>query len=216
VVRYSFVPGHWLPIDPGADENSALRLAVEKGYIDFVKLLLEQPKVNPLIKIDETIRIAGENGHARILDLLRGYKENAARLASITTAASVSPPNSSGLPISATVIGSEQPSANTIDPQQSSSDDIESEQSTLKRKRFNLRFVLNRVEPDDTVVQVAEEKDHLASSEKENASMTPSVSDSKAEISADPVPSESSQTPPAIVVSPAKKRRLNLHFTVKR
>jgi hypothetical protein len=209
VVRYSFVPGHWLPIDPGADENSALRLAVEKGYIDFVKLLFEQPKVNPLIKIDETIRIAGENGHSRIFDLLWGYKENAARLASMTTAASVSPPNSSGLPTSATVIGSEQPSANTIDP-------LESEQSTLKRKRFNLRFVLNRVEPDDTVVHVAEEKDHLASSEKENASMTPSVSDSKAEISADPVPSESSQTPPAIAVSPAKKRRLNLHFTVKR
>jgi hypothetical protein len=57
-------------IKPDNDYNWAIRESAKKGYVDLVKLLLNDNRVNPTEVQNYAIREASQNGHYDIVNLL--------------------------------------------------------------------------------------------------------------------------------------------------
>lgn len=57
-------------INPGADDNYAIRWAARRGHTEVVRLLLEDGRVDPTDVNDEAIRLAIQKGHVEIVKLL--------------------------------------------------------------------------------------------------------------------------------------------------
>jgi hypothetical protein len=59
-----------LRINPSADNNNAIKWAIESGHTEIVKSLLNDPRVDPSAKDNDAIREASQNGHTEIVKLL--------------------------------------------------------------------------------------------------------------------------------------------------
>ncbi len=59
-----------ITFDPSFEDNKAIRLASEKGFIEIVKLLLKDERVDPSAQNNYAIRRAIENGYIDIVKLL--------------------------------------------------------------------------------------------------------------------------------------------------
>ncbi len=57
-------------VDPSIDNNYAIRTASEKGYLEIVELLLQDPRVDPCVNNNYPIRIASKMGHLETIGLL--------------------------------------------------------------------------------------------------------------------------------------------------
>jgi len=56
--------------DPGANGHKAIITAVEKGFIEIVRLLVDDPRVDPSINNDQPLKFAHKNGLAEIKAIL--------------------------------------------------------------------------------------------------------------------------------------------------
>ena len=57
-------------VDPSTDDNFSIRYASRNGYIEIVKLLLQDDRVDPSVGYNEAIGMASMNGHLEIVKLL--------------------------------------------------------------------------------------------------------------------------------------------------
>jgi ankyrin repeat protein len=57
-------------VNPGAEDDHAIRRASQNGRPEVVQLLLADPRVNPDAFDDYAVQLASENGHADTVDLL--------------------------------------------------------------------------------------------------------------------------------------------------
>lgn len=57
-------------IDPGINHNYAIRFACKKGYLELVRKLLQDPRVNPGAFNDDALYQASKNEHQKIVELL--------------------------------------------------------------------------------------------------------------------------------------------------
>jgi hypothetical protein len=55
-------------VDPSAEDNAAIRVASEEGHTEIVRLLLQDPRVDPSA---DAIKIASANGYEDIVQLLK-------------------------------------------------------------------------------------------------------------------------------------------------
>jgi len=55
--------------DPSADDNYAIKYASENGHLEVVKLLLQDPRVDP-IDNNYAIQVASKNSHSEVVKLL--------------------------------------------------------------------------------------------------------------------------------------------------
>lgn len=65
-VKYYLTKG----INPSSNDNRAIRIASDKGYLEIVKLLLEDSRVDPSALDNEAIRYASCGGHTEIVKKL--------------------------------------------------------------------------------------------------------------------------------------------------
>ena len=57
-------------VDPSENDNWAIRIASQNGYVEIVRLLLADPRVDPFATNNWAIRYASENGHIEVVRLL--------------------------------------------------------------------------------------------------------------------------------------------------
>ena len=57
-------------VDPGADNNYAIKWASRNGHVEIVKLLLKDPRVDPSVDDNYAIKWAADNGHVELVELL--------------------------------------------------------------------------------------------------------------------------------------------------
>ena len=57
-------------VDPGAQDNYAIRLASQKGHLEIVRILLQDCRVDPGAAYNYAIRFASKKGHLEIVRLL--------------------------------------------------------------------------------------------------------------------------------------------------
>jgi len=56
--------------DPGANGNTAIIVAVEKGYTEIVRLLVDDPRVDPSVNNDQLLKFAHKKSLEHIKEIL--------------------------------------------------------------------------------------------------------------------------------------------------